>query len=323
MLNTIEALQDYDITGYDPLLLQNTPTCIFDLFPKGKRVAVLRIPSATTQEYINKAQVCEEFKSYLRALEVDPVGKELLVFNLQDRTNIREHARSCALEELQKKDEFAKVLTVVSMTKDSDFYHQIGPYEELNHAKLFIDHLLEHISSESSGYFYPPKVKKAVFNGFTNKLAHAIHKLFFGSKNVLTRHSRLDFIELFYTLLQLKIIEVVQPGGVSFSCKDAIDIGMPASCELFLVLKLLNQRPLSPAEEDFMKVLLYCPSISYRGRLLFPDRFSRMNGLTKLIEAAIEEQGSKEFHKGVVDTIAPLYNHDILNSVITIPEPLL
>lgn len=323
LLHVIEALQDYEITGYDPLLLQNMPTCIFDLFVKGKRMSVLRIPSATTQEYIGKALVCEEFRSYLRSLAQDASSKGLLVFNLQDRTSIKESARSHALEELQKKDEFAKCLSVVSMTKDSDYYHQIGPYVELNHAEQFIDQLLEHVSSESSGYFYPAKIKNALFSGFAQKLIQAIHKVFFGSKNVLSQRNRLDFIELFYTMLQLKIIEVVQPGSISFSCKDAIDIGMPASCELFLLLKLLNLRPLSANEEDYLKVLLYGPSITYRGRILFADRFNRMNSMSKLIEASIEEQGTKEFHQSVAEEILPLFTHDVLTSVITVPQPLL
>lgn len=322
LLHVIEALQDFEITGYDPLLLQNMPGCIFDLFIKGKRTSILRIPSATSQEYINKALVCEEFKSFLRSLSQDATAKELLFFNLQDRTSSKEHARCKALEDLQNKDEFAKILSVVSMTKDSEFYHQTGPYQELNHADVFLEQLLEHISSENSGYFYPAKIKKALFSGFAEKLIHAIHKVFFGGKNVLSQRNRLDFIELCYTMIQLKIVELVQPGSISFSCKDAIDIGMPASCELFLLLKLINARPLSASEEDYLKVVLYCPAITYRGRLLFPDRFNRMNSMSKLIEAAIEEHGQKDFHQNIAQDIAPLFAQDILSSVITLPQPL-
>ncbi len=319
LLLVMEALQDFEITGYDPLYFQNMPSCVFDLFPKGKRIALLRMPSPTTQEYINKAQVSEEFKAFLRK---EP-EKKLLLFDFQDRTNLRESARVHVLEELQKKEEFAKSLCVISMTKDSDFYHQIGPYEELNQADIFIDHLLEHISSENAGYFYPERVKKVLFSGFSKKLAWAIHKLFFGEKNVLTRHARLDFIELFYTLIQLKIIEIVQPEMVSFSCKDAIDIAMPASCEIFLLLKLLNQRPVSEIEEDYLKVLLYYPSINCRGRVPFPDRFSRLNNMTKALETVVEEQGAKEFHAIVQRDLAPLYNPETLHAAITIPQPSL
>ena len=323
LLNVIETLQDIDINGYDPLLLQNMPTSIFDLFPKGKRLSVLRVPSPTSQEYIHKAQVAEEFKSFLRSIGHDANPKEFLLFNLQDRTSLREYARCNALEDLQKKDEFAKIFAVVSMTKESDFYHQIGPYQELNLADSFLDQLIEHTQSENSGYYYPAKVKKILFGGFAQRLAHAIHSIFFGRKNVLSRHHRLDFIELYYTFMQLKIIEIVQPGYLSFSCKDGIDIGMTASCELFLVLKLLNARPLSDDELEFLKVLLYSPSICFRGRTLFLERFSRMNSMTKLIESTVEEQGIKAFHQTIHDMIAPLYETDIISAVVSLPQPLL
>lgn len=323
LLNVIETLQDIDINGYDPLLLQNMPTSIFDLFPKGKRLSVLRVPSPTSQEYIHKASVAEEFKAFLRSIGADTNPKEFLLINLQDRTSLREYARCNALEDLQKKDEFAKTFSVVSMTKESDFYHQIGPYQELNHADLFVDHLIEHTQSENSGYSYPAKVKKVLFGGFAQRLAHAIHTIFFGRKNVLSRHSRLDFIELFYNFMQLKIIEIVQPSFLSFSCKDGIDIGMTASCELFLILKLLNSRPLSAEELDYLKVLLYSPSVCYRGRSLFIERFSRMNSLTKLIESVSEEHGSKALHQAINEQIAPLFDTDILSAVVSLPQPLL
>ena len=114
----------------------------------------------------------------------------------------------------------------------------------------------------------------------------------------------------------------MHPDNVSFSCKDAIDIGMPATIELFLLLKLINIRPLSAEEEDYLKVILYYPSIGYRGRLLFPERFGRMNSMTKAIEVAIEDSGVHDFQSNVHKTIGPLFKHETLTSQITIPQPL-
>src|SRR5262249_40445142 len=150
--------------------------------------------------------------------------------------------------------------------------------------------------SENSGYFYPDAIKKQLFSGFAKELAAAIHQLFFGAKNVLSRSNRMDFIELFYLFLQLKVIELVQPTTVSFSCKDSIDIGMPASCELFLLLKLFNERPLSSEEEEYLKICLHGPAICYRGRALFQERFDRLYGSIRAIEQQIEDRGFKGFH---------------------------
>lgn len=319
LLQSIDMLQNSDISGFDTILQQNVPGCIFDLFPKGKRIAVLRLASPTKQEYIHKATVSDEFKTFIRALQQDPQNKMHLIINLQDRTGWKEFARCQALEEMQKNEEFSKALTVVSMTKDSDFYHQSGPYHDLNQADMFIEQLLEHVKSESSGFYFPPKVQKVLFNGFTKELATRIHELFFAGKNVLSRHSRMDFIEIFYLFVQLKIIECVEPTSLSFTCKDGLDVSVPASIELFIALKLINDRPLSEEEEEYMKLVLYSPCILNRGRSLFLDRFGRLNAMTKVIEAIIQERGEKPFHREVIEKLHPLFDHDILSSVISIP----
>jgi len=320
---TIDHLQNSDFSGFDNFLMQNVASSLFDLFPKSKRLGILRMPSPTVQNYIHKAQVADEFKLFIRSLAHDPHHKKLLLFNLQDRTGWREFARCHALEELQKKEEFNKALSVVSMTKDSDFYHQSGPYHDQNQADVFIDQLLEHIESENSGYSYPMKVQGVLFTTFIRDLCQTVHELFFAKKNVLSRHSRQDFIELFYLFLQLKIIEIIGPSTVAFCCKDGIDISSLQIVELFILLKLLNIRPLSHEEEEYMKLALYSPGILVRGRVPNLERFTRLNSMNKVIEAAIDERGEKEFHHEVIQKLGPLYDKEILSSVIAVPQPLL
>ena len=318
LARVLDALQDPDIRGYDPLLLQNIPSHLFTLDYPHHHLSVIRMATPTQQDYINKAFVNEEFKGFIRSLSKDKPARMHLLFNLQDRTSWREFARSRVLEELQKKEEFAKHLYVVTQTKDSDFYNQAGPYLDLNQVDVFIEHLLEHSASENSGYYYPPKVQQALFKKFAPALAKKIHELFFASKNVLSRSARMDFIELFYLFMQLKMIEIVSPTSVSFTCKDAIDIGMPASCELFYLLKLINDRPLSHEEEAYMKVLLFGVPLITRGRNLFSDRFTRMNSMIKVVEAAIEDQGMKEFMQKFSEKIAPLFDSKILSATLKI-----
>jgi hypothetical protein len=133
----------------------------------------------------------------------------------------------------------------------------------------------------------------------------------------------MDFIELFYLLFQLKIIEAVQPTSLSFVCKDGIDVSMPAVIELFFVLKLLNNRLLSKEEEEYVKLLLYGPSLLVRGRALLLERFTRMNTLIKLVEQLAVQHGQKEFHQEVLKKLCPLYDRDIVGSILSIPKPLL
>lgn len=314
LVKVLDTLQDFEIRGYDPLLLQMMPSSLFDMSYDDHHLAVLRLASPTYQEYINKAHVTEEFKGFLRALKQEKPQGHLLMFNLQDRTSWKEYARSAALEEIQKKGAFEGSLSVVTQSKDSDFYNQVGPYQDLNQTDIFIDHLLEHVASESSGYFYPEHIKKALFSHFAKGLARNIWELFFTRRNVLSRNQRMDFIELFYLFMQLKIIDVVKPDSVAFTCKDGIDIGMSQTIELFLLLKLINDRPLSHEEEDFVKVMLFALPLVARGRNLFSERFTRLNSLVKLVEATIEEDGIKEFQEQFFAKMKPLFESNILNA---------
>ena len=320
LIKAINALQDIDITGFDNLLLQNLPMNLLEFVLKGKHIDIIRLPSPTYQAHINKAQVTEEFKNFLRTLGDSKSPHRHLLFNLQDRTSWKEYSRCNALEDLQKKDEFSHTLTCVSMTKESDFYNQTGNYQDLNQSDIFIEHLLEHIQSENSGYYYPENIKQSLFGHFAEKLAHAVHELFFAKKNVLTKANRLDFIEIFYALFQLKIIEIVHPNSVSFTDKDGLDIGMPQTIAIFLLLKLFNKRPFSEKEENYLKVLLLIPPLLIRGRPLFLDRFTRFNNMIRLMETCIDEQGSDNFSHSWQEKIGSLYKTDILQSLIRIPE---
>lgn len=316
LIKALDALNDPEVIGFDPQLLQNLPSSLFELRYPGKTLTILKLPSPTHQKTIQEACVTEEFKSFLRSLSHDKPKRHHLLINLQERTSWREHARSKALEELQSQEEFAKTITVVTMTKDSDFYFQVGPYHNLNQTDIFMQQLLEHIESESAGYFYPLKVRKALFPGFAKSLANAIHKIFFAGQNVLPRSSRMDFIELFYLFFEMKIVEIVDPDSLSFTCKDSVDIGMPQTIELILALKLMNERPLSKTEEEYIKALLFGTPLLVRGRNLFSERFTRMNSIIKIIEEIVEESGKKEFANDLKAYFAPLYKTKILEAVI-------
>jgi hypothetical protein len=45
--------------------------------------------------------------------------------------------------------------------------------------------------------------------------------------------------------------------------------------------------------------------------------------MNKVLEAAIEERGEKEFHHEVTQKLGRLFDNEILSSVIAVPQPLL
>ena len=87
-----------------------------------------------------------------------------------------------------------------------------------------------------------------------------IHTLFFGGKKMLTHRNRLDFIEIFYILLTLKLIEESSPDSMSFTCKDALDTGIVHSAELFAFLRLLNDpSPCHQGRARLLRLDALCP----------------------------------------------------------------
>ncbi|HXF29474.1 MAG TPA: hypothetical protein VN457_06450, partial [Chlamydiales bacterium] len=153
--------------------------------------------------------------------------------------------------------------------------------------------------------------KNILFPQFAKDLAHTIHELFFQSKNALPRRDRLDFIELFYLLIQLKIVDVVRPDAMSFSCKDGLDVGLTNSIECLLVAKLLSGQNLTQSDVKSLTLMLFGLPLLLRGRNLFSDRFHRLLNVLKLMEAVSQEQGKKEFLLALVSRLAPLMETDV------------
>lgn len=299
---------------FDPICQENLPCRQFTLVSDEKGVACIRMPSPTVQEFIQRASVNDEFKAFIRACEHDHLIKHHLLINLQDRTSWKEHARSLSLEELQHHKDFTNHLTVVTLTKDSPFYHQLPPYQDDNHANVFLKHFIEHLEDDQSGFYFPDYVKKGLFPRFFKELINKIHKIFFSEKNVLSREHRLDFIEITYVFLQLKILEIVNPDSFSFACKDGVDTGAAATAQLYTFFNLLNGTEHSPAVRENIATLLYTPCLTIRERIVLVERFNRMISVIKTIELLKDQHGSSRFRQIIHDEIGLFYLSRILDA---------
>lgn len=294
LIKLLKVLEEGSYQAFDPLFQENIPSPLFDFQLNNKRMTVLRMPSPFYQEFVHKPIIIEEFKSFLLASSNMNGGH--LLFNLQDRTSWKEHARCVALEELQKNPEFFHKLTVVTLPKDSEFFHQQAPYHDDNHAHAFIKHLKEQLQDERCGFFFPEEIKHELFPKFVNHTIDLIHRVFFGGKNVLLRANRLDFIEIFYLFLELKIIELVNPNTLSFTCKDGVDTGIAAAAELMIFLNWLGNEKLSDQEMEHLNLILYAPPIMIRERNMLPDRFNRMLSMIRTFELVSGEHGRQELY---------------------------
>lgn len=89
------------------------------------------------QETINQATTIHEWLGYLRTKAAE--SGNIVIFDYQDNTSWREYARAKTLEKLQEATEFEKVLSVTTLPKDTEFYHQDVPYQD-DH-QLSVSHL--------------------------------------------------------------------------------------------------------------------------------------------------------------------------------------
>lgn len=320
LIKVLDVLQEGTYHHFEPLGQQNLPNQLYSLCIDDKQILNLHLPSPTNQEVINKIQVIDEFKGFLRSCAKDEFIRKHLILNVQDKTSWRECTRCSSLEDLQYNDEFDKYLSVITLAKDTEFYHQLAPYHQDNHAEVFLSHFKEHLGDESSGYYFTPAVKRALTDEFVDGLLGAIHRVFFSGKNILLREHRLDFIEIFDLFLTLKILEVIKPDSFSFTCKDGVDTGASSSALLFVFLKLMNQESLTTADWQTLNALIYAPAVIIRERIMLPDRFNRMVSALKTIEFVHNDVGQAEFAKIINENFGHFYKRGMLKALATQPK---
>lgn len=278
VFKAVDIVREEEERRFDPLMQGNLPSQEWTLSHKKGEIQMVRLPCPIVQEWINQAAVSEEFKTFLRGCGPE---ERLLVVNFQDRTSWKEHARSAAIEDLSKQAEFAPNLIVVTLAKDTDFYNQSGIYQDLSAAELFIEQLADHLGDINTGYYFPSQVKKELFPEFIDKLLPQIHETFFSGKKDLSYLERLDFIQLAYHFIELKLIELVNPSYLALTSKDALDIGATSSIGFLALLSIAKGKAL-----DRQKIvsILFGPTLMQRERVIHPERFERLCSFIRLLE---------------------------------------
>ena len=299
----LEMVENGNTPHFDPLFQQNIPMEMYTFYVDSTKMVNIRLPAPIAQENIQKVWINDEFKAFLRSLK--EAKQKLLMYNCQDKTSWREHSRAKALEDLHKNPEFTDNFIVISIPKDTEFYLQAAPYNKESHADVFMDNLKGQLVDESSGFYFP---KAYDLHSFIDRTIKAVHGTFFQSKNVLTRDQRLDFIEIFYFFLELKILDICKPNYFSFTCKDAIDISGASNACFFTFLKLFNQEKLAEKDMEFMNFLIYAIPITVRERLMLRERFTRMASAIKCFET------TKSFDVKLKEVFGELYDGPILDS---------
>jgi hypothetical protein len=310
----IQLLEDGDYQCFDPYMQGSFPELLFSLFDQEKKINVRRLPSPTTQEKINNARVAREFLNELHFHDKEACGN-ILVINFQDRTSWREHSRSVLLESLQDASEFEDFLSVITLSKDTEFYNQQAPYQEDHQWSVFKDQLVEHVLGEHTGFYLPQAIKDEMTPSWMGGLLEAINRIFFSGRNVLPLELRLDFMELFYAFIELKCIEATGAENVYFCCKDGVDVSSAAVAYLYLFLKMATGSAIEKEEIDRTTKILYSPAILKRERVMLQDRFNRMISALKVIENTRNEYGKELFSKIMQEAFGPYFKRNLLGSI--------
>lgn len=294
-LDSIRGDQEEGIlVPFDPWIQGNLPSRLYPMRKGTKEIQVLRFATPTRQSMINRVEIIDEFRGFLRFMGSEKKGKKHLLINLQDRLSWQEMARSTAIEQLQSSQTFANQLVVLTLPKDTEFYHQINAFSEMNSAEAFIKAFREQlVDAEKGGFYFPPQWTRGDLIKFADTALPLIHKYVFDEKNILTRQNREDFIEIFYQLIIAKAIDYFDVNSVSFTCKDAVDTGAFASGMFYGFLKLLQGELVLKEDLDFLRYLFYWPALSVRERASDPEQFNRSLSCLSTFEGALQENGSK------------------------------
>ncbi len=254
--------------GFDPLLHKNVPGLFFTLTNEELHATVMHMAAPIYQLTIDRGEVTDEFKGYLRSLD----AKKHLYINLQDRTSWRENLRCTLLEDLSKTGEFSPNFHLVTLPKDTDFYHQLKHFSEVNDSHQFLTSCVEQIlGGTENGFYFPHSPKKWI-----EPLVQLIFTQFFESPAQIDRKQRLDFIEILYFFITLMVIEMEKPDVLNFSCKDGIDAGAGASAAFYGFTRMLSTKsPWTPSDRDAFIYSLILPALFVRHRLIDHQRIQR------------------------------------------------
>lgn len=310
----IQLLEDGDYQSFDPYVQGAFPELLFSIFDQEKKISIRRLPSPTTQEKINNARINREFLTHLHFHDGE-MGGNILLINFQDRTSWREHSRSSRLESLQDASEFEDFLSVITLSKDTEFYHQQAPYHEDHQWSIFKDHMVEHILGDHTGFYLPQAIKDEMSPGWMEGMLEAVNRIFFSGRNVLPFESRLDFMEIFYAFLELKCIEASKAENVYLCCKDGVDSSTAAAAFLYLFLKMATGERVEKEDIDRVTKMLYSSAILKRDRVILQDRFNRMNSALKVVENAYHEYGRELFSKIMAEAFGPYFKRNLLGSI--------
>lgn len=215
------------------------------------------IHSNGPMKWVYAPQASPEFMEFVNG------QKSHLYVNLMKR-NGTEGSLSRSIEQL---GETIPHLMVITLDKNSDFYHQNTP-PKADFKTEFLNELLK----EEENYSFPKEFPREELVS----LLLAVQNHYFAGKNPETVEERKDFIELTYIALLDRLVEKYHPQTLNITCKQGID-----RAPSLIALWLYSQKTHSDKE---IAVQLLAPPLLFHNRASHLSRLERFNSAAKRLE---------------------------------------
>lgn len=262
-----ETFQDY--RPYDPRILGDTPSSFF----KVHDTQIIRTPAVTADNKrsffgtLTKASIVEEFRGFLQHYQQEK--KTHLYINLMAPTG-SEKVRTNALEDLEKENKI--VFQLVTLSKDSSFYHQTDPFARKDNAEFFKKDFIEQMFGNSPHFHWPISWDLPETKEFCRQAVETIHEKYFNSSNVLKIEQRRDFIELAYTEIIETLLVHKKPASCNISCRSCVDRGAANLSLLYAKTPSTKE-----AKEETLVTIALAPAIIAQSRLMLTHRMKRLH----------------------------------------------
>ena len=236
-------------------------------------VKMIRMPCVTKDvsrcnlKDVDKVEIIEEFEFFLNALTAN--NKKHLYVNLMVRHVGNQKMRTEAIENLRHRHKDS--LVVMTLDKDSNFYHQKGEFSSENCSasdfkRIFMDRL-----SDKNGDFLLPDSLTVECN---EAILESVHDEIYQGKDVLSREERLNFIEHVYCNLIEKVAKDHHVSSMNTSCLNCIDRGQSQAFNFLSVMREKKKRIISDQE---LNAILLAPAVLVANRPPQERFFGRAN----------------------------------------------
>lgn len=261
-------------TNFDPHLYNHPYILysleVYQLNRSVKSVTVIRMGTPTKELLWNMdAEVIPEFIGYLQYLRLEK--KRHLYINKQ-RLVGAEANRSSALQNLQ--NQFPEFL-FVSIPSDGPFYLQQSSMLATQFKQQFFESLI--YPDKEQGFYFPQSwLEDAVFQQSLRNLLDQVHEDFFQSCPVLDIPSLHNFIDHYYTCLELFLVQYSGVDLFNITCKDGIDRAAKEHAKLLFYLQVLFGEDSSLDSDRQRLFAMHVPAFFVKKRAIISSRRGRL-----------------------------------------------